>query len=720
MAVSMSVYLRCNSQSIEGNYSNVTAWCDVSTTNQSYNMLGTANGTCSFWGNWSGGWGFNATFDKNRTTRILTHTNNVTHNADGTGSVGFSVTFNTRISAGTITKSTSLTLPTIPRASTPTASGTKQLGQKITINTNRAASSFTHTLKWSWGGKSGTIATGVGASTTWTPAIATFAPYLTNKTSDTCTITCTTYSGSTNVGSKTITFSLSIPSSVVPSISGQAVSDTTGYLTTYGGYVKGKSNVKVDVTAAGIYGSTISKYSSKLGSGSAVNTDPATLGTPSAVGSNTISSTVTDSRGRTASKSTSITVIDYQNPTLSGSSASRWNTDTETVDDEATTMRVVVKGSVFDIGGKGLNKATVVTKYREYVQGSNTGAFTQADSRDGGEAWDYTVLIPNAEDTKRYEIVVTATDSVGTIVEWSTVIDTANPIMDFKNNGLGIAFGQPSVLDETVDFNWNINARKPATFNELATLSGGIQYQAIEIPKNADLNDYTTPGFYFNPRNADAATMSNVPLDYAFSLEVTKHAGVHQRFVTYHSNNDMDILERNFYNNTWSSWYMIPKGLRSSSTGRWVINDHTVLGNNIFLQGNLTGGSGINLLGINSSNRVELNWTSGGLRGRCMKLLWSGTWTSGSLTVSEHGYYNTFVITVKSGESYLCTRYVPGNSTSPIQGGLNTINGSNMWINTVCINCSSSTVFSGFWSGCFKNGSTPDGNHTITKIYGVL
>ena len=711
MAVSMSVGLRCNSQSIEGNYSNTTAWCDISTSGSSYNMLGTANGSCSFGGNASGGWSFNATFDRNRTTRILEHTHNVFHNADGTGRMTFSVTFNTRISAGTITKSTSLTLPTIPRASTPTASGTKQLGQKITINTNRAASSFTHTLKWSWGGKSGTIATGVGASMTWTPAIATFAPYLKNKTSDTCTITCTTYSGSTNVGSKTITFSLSIPSSVVPSISSQAVSDTTGYSTTYGGYVKGKSNVKVDVTAAGIYGSTISKYSSKLGSGSAVNTDPATLGNPSTVGSNTISSTVTDSRGRTASKSTSITVIDYQNPTLSGSSASRWNTDTETVDDEATTMRVVVKGSVFDIGGKGLNKATVVTKYREYVQGSNTGAFTQADSRDAGASWDYSLLIANAEDTKRYEIVVTATDSVGTVVEWSTIIDTANPIMDFKNNGLGIAFGQPSVLDETADFNWKINARKGVTTNKVLYTVGGREREPLSMVEgdaNGDGIKIGCGGYVIVGSGESSTAVYN-----AFSDPDA--AGASEK--TYIASDNEIHFMANCQNG-----YDSRKQMTLWGSGELNIPSHLRFPNNAALASYTTSGGGVSLLKVNTSNQVEFNWTSGGLRGRCMKLLWSGTWTSGSITVAEAPYYNVFAFANVSDQTEMSI-----GIRNP--GGNRILSFANTWTGTTMIPFAIWIVISGttlkFESDLRAlinkdNSCTTQGGGGIYKIYGVL
>lgn len=93
---------------------------------------------------------------------------------------------------GDFSLSGSLALTTIPRASTPSVSGTT-IGSTMTITTNRASSSFTHTLTYSIGSYSGTIATGVGASTTWTIP-ATLANAIPNNTSGTLSISCTTYS----------------------------------------------------------------------------------------------------------------------------------------------------------------------------------------------------------------------------------------------------------------------------------------------------------------------------------------------------------------------------------------------------------------------------------------------------------------------------------------------------------------------------------------------
>lgn len=109
-------------------------------------------------------------------------------------------------------------LDNILRVSEPTLSATAAtMKGKLTIYTNRKSSSFTHTLEVKFGNYSATIKTGVGASYEWT--IPDLASYCDNALKGTATITCTTYNGSTKIGSDTVDVTLNVPGATVPQLS---------------------------------------------------------------------------------------------------------------------------------------------------------------------------------------------------------------------------------------------------------------------------------------------------------------------------------------------------------------------------------------------------------------------------------------------------------------------------------------------------------------------
>ncbi|MGU7889033.1 DUF859 family phage minor structural protein, partial [Streptococcus suis] len=122
------------------------------------------------------------------------------HNADGTKSAGIGLSSNmSNISYGTLNFGNASGnwvhgLTTIPRSSSVSVSP-GVIGSALTININRQSSSFKHVVRYAWGNKSGTIATNVDTSTTWTIPLD-FANDIPNSTSGTGTIYVDTYSGS--------------------------------------------------------------------------------------------------------------------------------------------------------------------------------------------------------------------------------------------------------------------------------------------------------------------------------------------------------------------------------------------------------------------------------------------------------------------------------------------------------------------------------------------
>lgn len=144
----------------------------------------------------------------------------LTHNSDGTQS------FSAWAEAAIYTYAISSTkydyyikLPTIPRVSDVFVSkGDNTIGSSITFEISKAFPSLTHTLTWQFGNERGTIAyKDSRKDITWTPPLD-LSKQIPNSESGTVTLTCITYDGNTEIGRKSINFTLQVPSGVKPSI----------------------------------------------------------------------------------------------------------------------------------------------------------------------------------------------------------------------------------------------------------------------------------------------------------------------------------------------------------------------------------------------------------------------------------------------------------------------------------------------------------------------
>ena len=168
------------------------------------------------------------------TCTFATWTGDVSHNDDGTPNCDIVASFthhgSTSLASGTL--SGSANLDTIPLKSIPTLVGVPaRMGDVVTINTNRRSTKFTHTLTYELNGSTGTIATGVGESYSWT--VPDLASKINNATSGTCTITCETYNGTSKVGdSASVTFTLSVYAASVPTAASTAQMGTALTITT--------------------------------------------------------------------------------------------------------------------------------------------------------------------------------------------------------------------------------------------------------------------------------------------------------------------------------------------------------------------------------------------------------------------------------------------------------------------------------------------------------
>jgi len=235
----------------------------------------------------------------------------VSHNSAGALSIGVSGTWADEVppSAWSLVYSTgSIPMPTIPRATTPSLSGGGGFttGAAKTISLPRASSGFTHDVSYKFGTATGTIATGAGVSTTWTPPHSLLSQ-IPNSESGTVTITVVTKQGSSTIGTKSANYVLSAGAGTEPDVPSVAWTDGNVIVaTSIGAYVQGQSILTGVVSSAGQYGASITERTLTV---SGVPVQP--NWTPNSAGTLPVVATVKDSRGKTRSWTGTISVLEY-------------------------------------------------------------------------------------------------------------------------------------------------------------------------------------------------------------------------------------------------------------------------------------------------------------------------------------------------------------------------------------------------------------------------
>lgn len=347
-------------------------------------------------------------------------------------------------------------LTTIARASSISTLTGSALGSTVNVTISRKSSSFVHKVEYSFAGSSWTtVSTNTATSATFTPPLS-LASQIPSATSGTLTVRVTTMNGSTQIGSAvTKTLSLSVPSSVVPTMgTPTATRIDNGVPSDWGVYVKGLSQVKIAMTSvAGSYGSTIKSYSITGPNLSATQSS----GTSTAItqsGTLTYTCKITDSRGRTATKTVQIQVVDYFIPSMAVSAVRCDSSGVETAD--GTYLRVTADYSIASVSGKN----SVASKSVVCNGVSNT---------EFGDAEPFT-LAANASIGSTYILTAKVTDALGKSAEASVTIPTSERIMNVRANKKGLAIGKfsekdafevawPTYFEDTVDFGDNVNIR---------------------------------------------------------------------------------------------------------------------------------------------------------------------------------------------------------------------------------------------------------------------
>lgn len=542
------------------------------------------------------------------------------------------------------------------------SAATVEMGKSVTINTPAVNSAYRHTLRYAFGSAAGTIATGIASSVSWTPPVS-LANQIPSATAGSGTIYCDTYSGSTLLGTKSVSITLTVPGSVVPSagtLSAALAEDTSGT----GLYVKGMGKAKLTLSgASGAYGSSITSYTITGGGWTATN-GALTTGTLASAGNITFTATVTDSRGRKASTTRTISVIDYTKPGVAVCDVYRCDADGNRKK-AGTYFAVEINASYSAITGNTLSITARYKKQSESSYGTATNVTNNGKTVIGGG---------NIGASTTYDVLVTVADKYNSLPILRT-LSTKSVLQSFKRSA-GAAIGKVAELANWLDVAWNTRIRGNLQVD--GTISSADQYRIKwqTIPDGADLNDdtYKVPGHYRSIKGANK--VSNAPPSLssgAFELVVTgiSDGSYCTQTVKDISNNRSWVRTQTTWQKPWmwTNWTDVITTdiggdyyarLQSPNNLIHAGNEFTFaapqLSNDIWLNyrtasGKTDGNIGTYLFG--NGKGVLASIKANGIYAGTFKwkTLWSGKLTSGSATITDAAKYAAILVSGHPGKS---------------------------------------------------------------------
>lgn len=389
----------------------------------------------------------------------------IQHNTDGTGSVTLSWNADCSFanSLKLITGSATVTLPTIPRATTPSV-GTLTMGSQGTITLSPASSSFTHTLRYQVGTANGNIVTKTSSTTVnWTPprSLANQAP---NSTTAVGTLYCDTYSGNTLIGTKSVSITLNVPESIVPSGTIALQDSNPSIEGQFHAFIQNKSKLNVKVSAFGSYGSTIVSITTTI-NGTTYTDASFTTEALSKSGTQSYTVVIKDSRNRTKTLTGSYEVMAYKSPTVNIASVFRCNSS-GVLSHNGTYVSVRLRVNITSLDS-GNDAAINIQSKRK-----NASSYTLLRNISGVYSYNSTVVCGGSLSSQyAYDIRVEVSDYFETVYAYAD-ITTADTIFSIRNNGLGMAIGKICEQDR-FEMGWD------AVFHEDVAFEGDVSFSSL-------------------------------------------------------------------------------------------------------------------------------------------------------------------------------------------------------------------------------------------------
>lgn len=283
------------------------------------------------------------------------------------------------------------------------------IGTNTTITISRDNKAYTHTLKYSFNGATGTIATKTTQTTyVWTPPASTFYSKIPNTTSGYGTVTCETYNGNTLLGTSTAGFyAYAVRDNCLPTVSGTVVDTNPVTIALTGNssiLVSVMSKPKATMTATAKNNATIKTIQIDNGWGLVATTSPYTF---DRVYGDKFFFKATDSRGYSTTHTLDVSgFVDYYPCYFDTTPVFRRSETT------STTATASIVGKCFK-GSFGVASNTLTVKYRYKTSNGTYGSYANiTPTWNADESFTATVTLTNLSTDEAYTIEFVVEDKL--------------------------------------------------------------------------------------------------------------------------------------------------------------------------------------------------------------------------------------------------------------------------------------------------------------------
>ena len=439
---------------------------------------------------------------QNSTITLIDETVTVNHGDDGKKIFGFMARFT---GGGGYSPNTleiggnSFTLTDLQRSSNLKVSSAV-FGKEATITIDRQNPTFKHTVRYQIGDSSGTIASNVDTSATWTIPLDLINKF-TNTVNAQGTILVDSYLQGSKIGTQSTTINISVPDSVKPTLTGLTLVDTNETvrrLLPENNFIQVMSNIRADFSgASGVYGSSITGYYAEIvGKNQSINSNGATFGMMNYNGQAVVKARVSDSRGRWSDfKEVNINVLEYFAPSL--------KFDVTRVGAISSTLQVLRNAKVAPLTVNGVQKNTMRLTFKVTPYGKDS--YT-TDSGPASGDWAGVPSLVNSSANlagvyaanKSWQILATLEDKF-TSASFKADVPVESVALSYDQSGLGVAkIRERGALDVAGD----IYANNSQIQQYQLTNNDGAPKWIDGKPNVTNANYLDQPGQYYIDKSA--------------------------------------------------------------------------------------------------------------------------------------------------------------------------------------------------------------------------